>query len=64
MLIVHVKNPKELDRALKKLKIKVKETGLLKELRNRKEYKKPSVLKREMKQKAIYKNKMNIKLDD
>jgi len=60
MLIIQVKDTKDLDRALKKLKNKVKETGILKEIRNRKEYKKPSMVKREMKQKAIFINKLNL----
>lgn len=58
MLIVPVKNPKELDRALKVLKSKVNKTGLIKELKERMEYKKPSVVRREIKSKAIYKEKM------
>lgn len=64
MLIVPVSNPKDLDRAMKKLKNKVRDTGLIKEIRNRREYKKPSVVKREMMQKAIYVNKRNIDLEN
>ena len=58
MLIVPVKNSKGLDRALKTLKSKVNRTGLVKELRARSEYKKPSVKRREEISKAIYKQKM------
>ena len=64
MLIIPVKNSKDLERALKKLKNKSRDTGLLKEFRRRQEYKKPSVVKREMMQKAIYVNKRNIDLEN
>ena len=64
MLIIPVKNSKDLERALKRLKTKVRDTGLIKEIRNRMEYKKPSVVKREIKQKAIYVNKRNIDLEN
>ena len=47
MLIIPVKNSKDLERALKKLKNKARDTGLLKEFRRRQEYKKPSVVKKE-----------------
>lgn len=60
MLIVKIKDSKSIDRALKILKTKVTQTGQNKELRNRMEYKKPSVKKREEKMKAIYKNKLNL----
>lgn len=58
MLISKVNNPKELDKALKNLKNKVIKTGLISELRDRKEYKKPSIRKREEKSNAIYKQKL------
>lgn len=64
MLIIPVKNSKDLERALKKLKNKARDTGLVKEIRNRMEYKKPSVVKREMIQKAIYVNKRRIDLEN
>ena len=59
MLIIPVKNPKDIDRALKNLKNKVSRIGLVRELRERQAYKKPSVKKREMKAKAIYIEKKN-----
>lgn len=64
MLIVKVKDPKQIDAALKVLKNKVNKTGLIREVRERMEYKKPSVVKREKMSKAIYKNKMRIKDDN
>jgi small subunit ribosomal protein S21 len=54
MLIVKVNNPKQLDKALKILKIKVSRTKIISELKDRMEYKKPSVRKREEKLRAIY----------
>lgn len=54
MLIVKVTKRDGINRALKILKNKFHNTGLKDELRERKEYKKPSVKRREKKQKAIY----------
>ena len=47
MLIVNVKEHGSIDRALKVLKRKVEKTGQAKELRKRKEFTKPSILRRE-----------------
>jgi len=58
MIIVELKNEKNLEVALKTLKNKVQKTKLVQELRNRKEYLKPSVEKRMSKQKAIYTQKI------
>ncbi|PID95256.1 MAG: 30S ribosomal protein S21 [Bacteroidetes bacterium] len=54
MIIVPVKEGESIDRALKKLKRKFEKTGVIKELRTRKTYTKPSVIKREKMQKAVY----------
>lgn len=54
MLIVQLKDGISIDRALKILKNKVAKTKQVKKLRDKQEYKKPSVLKREEKLKAIY----------
>ena len=54
MLIVKVGKKETIDRSLKRLKSKYKISKLGEELRERKEYKKNSVKKREEKQKAIY----------
>ena len=54
MIVVPVKDGETIERALKKLKRKFEKTGVLKELRNRKKFTKPSVIKREQKLKAIY----------
>jgi len=58
MLIIPVKEGESIERALKKYKKKYEKTGVVKELRNRQRFDKPSVLKREEKLKAIYKQKL------
>lgn len=58
MLIVPVKEGESIERALKKYKKKYDKTNVVKELRSRKEFIKPSVTKRQAKIKAIYKQKM------
>jgi small subunit ribosomal protein S21 len=54
MIIIPVKEGENIDRALKKFKRKFEKTGVIKELRVRQKYTKPSVIKREQKLKAIY----------
>ena len=46
MLIINVKEEESIDRALKRYKRKVNSTKIIKELRNRKNYTKPSVVRR------------------
>ena len=47
MLIINIKDHGSLDRALKVLKRKFDQVGAVRELRERKEFKKPSVKRRE-----------------
>ncbi len=54
MIIVPVKEGENIDRALKKFKRKFEKTGVVKELRIRQKFSKPSIIKREQKLKAIY----------
>ncbi len=54
MIIIPVKEGESIDRALKKYKRKFEKTGVVKELRERQKFTKPSVLKREERLKAIY----------
>ena len=54
MIIVPVKEGESIDRALKKYKRKFEKTGVVKELRERQKFTKPSVKKRQEKLKAIY----------
>jgi len=58
MIIVPVKEGENIDRALKKLKRKFEKTGILRELRERQKFTKPSVIKREQRIKAIYIQKL------
>ena len=53
MLIIKVKKGEQITRALKRYKQKVRNTKLTQEVRERKEYIKPSAKKRKAKQKAI-----------
>lgn len=54
MIIVQVKDGENIERALKKFKRKFVKTGVVKELRARQQYNKPSVLKRLKMEHAIY----------
>lgn len=56
MLIIDVKDGESIDRALKKYKRKFERSGVIKELRRRKHFIKPSVKRRAEVLKAIYKN--------
>ena len=57
MLIIEVKDNESIDRALKVYKRKVQKTGVIKELRKRKEFVKPSVRRRAEILNAVYKQK-------
>ena len=54
MIIVPVKDGENIERALQKFKRKFEKTGVIKELRARQQYNKPSVLKRLKMEHAIY----------
>ncbi len=58
MIIVQLKEGENIERALKKFKRKYERTGVVKELRSRQAYAKPSDVKRKKKQHAIYVQKM------
>ncbi|MCB0478859.1 MAG: 30S ribosomal protein S21 [Crocinitomicaceae bacterium] len=58
MLIIPIKEGENIERALKKYKKKFERTGALKELRNRKQFTKPSVENRQTRIKAAYKQRM------
>ncbi len=58
MIIVPVKEGESIDRALKKLKRKFEKTGVVKEVRDRQSYTKPTTARREEKMKAIYVQKL------
>lgn len=54
MIIVPIKEGENIERALKKFKRKFEKTGVVKELRSRQAFVKPSMRKREVIKKAIY----------
>ena len=54
MIIVQIKEGENIERALKKFKRKFEKTGVVRELRSRRTFEKPSVVKRAQKMKAIY----------
>ncbi len=58
MIIVPVKEGENIDRALKKFKRKFEKTGVVRELRNRQAYVKPSVRRREEVKRAKYVQKL------
>lgn len=58
MIIVPVKEGENIERALKRFKRKFERTGVVKELRNRKTFVKPSVERRKRRQHAVYVQQM------
>lgn len=54
MIIIPVKEGENIERALKKYKRKFEKTGVVKEVRERQKFTKPSIVKREARMKAIY----------
>ena len=60
MIIVPIKEGENIDRALKKFKRKFEKTGVVKELRRRQAFTKPSIVNREGVIKAIYKQQMQV----
>ncbi|HHU33620.1 MAG TPA: 30S ribosomal protein S21 [Bacteroidetes bacterium] len=63
MIIVPLKEGENIERALKKFKRKFEKTGVMRELRSRQAFVKPSVKKREELKKAIYVQKLQEKED-
>lgn len=58
MIVIPVKEGENVERALKRFKRKFEKTGVIKELRNRQAFTKPSVVRRAEVQKAIYVQQM------
>lgn len=63
MLIIDVKDNESLDKALKQYKKKFEKAGILRELRDRQAYTKPSVERRTEVLKAAYREQMQNKQD-
>ncbi len=61
MIVVQVKDGENIERALKKFKRKFEKTGVMREVRERQAYTKPSMKKREQKKRAIYRQKLKEK---
>jgi small subunit ribosomal protein S21 len=64
MLYINLSKEKNLESALKKLKYKFDKTGTKKDLFSRKEFLKPSILKRSGKISAIYKQNLKSAKDN
>ena len=60
MIIVQVKEGENIERALKKFKRKYERTGVVKELRRRQAFEKPSVTNRKKMMKAVYVQKLRL----
>ena len=58
MIVVPVKERENIEKALKKFKRKFEKTGVVKELRARQQFDKPSVLNRLKRERAIYVQKL------
>ena len=58
MIVVPVKEGENSEKSLKKFKRKCEKTGIVKELRRRQQFDKPSVTKRLNKERAVYVQKL------
>ncbi|MDG1333167.1 MAG: 30S ribosomal protein S21 [Crocinitomicaceae bacterium] len=58
MLIIPVKEGENIERAIKKYKKKFEKTKVMRELRDRREFTKPSVSKRQERIRAAYKQRL------
>ena len=54
MIVVPVKEGENIERALKKFKRKFEKTGVVKELRRRQQFNKPSAVKRLKMERSVY----------
>lgn len=64
MLIIDVKDGENIDRALKRYKRKYRDTKIMQEIRKRREYKKPSVQRRNEILKAQYRNEKMLGMEE
>jgi small subunit ribosomal protein S21 len=60
MIVIPIKEGENIERSLKKFKRKFEKTGVIKELRNRQAFAKPSITKRQQKLHAIYIQKLHL----
>ncbi len=61
MLHIEIKDGESVDRALKRFKKKFEKTGVMRELRSRQAFTKPSIASRQEKIKATYRTAMQLK---
>ncbi|WP_165020301.1 MULTISPECIES: 30S ribosomal protein S21 [unclassified Dysgonomonas] len=59
MIIVPLKEGENIEKALKKFKRKYEKTGVVKELRRRQAFEKPSITKRKQRIHAVYVEKLH-----
>lgn len=64
MLVIDARESDSIDKALKKYKKKYEKSGILRQLRNRKAFTKPSVTRRATILKAKYRTQLLAKLED
>ncbi len=64
MLVISVKENESIDKALKRYKKKFERTGVVKELRRRSQFEKPSITRRTEIIRASYKQRMYGNLDN
>lgn len=60
MIVVPVKEGENIEKALKKFKRKFEKTGVVKELRKRQAFEKPSITKRQARLRAAYVQQMHL----
>ncbi len=60
MIVIPMKEGENIERALKRFKRKFEKTGVIRELRARQAFIKPSVTKREQRKKAVYVQKLQL----
>ncbi len=60
MIVIPVKEGENIERALKKFKRKFERTGVIKELRGRQAFAKPSIKKRQQMLRAVYVQKLQL----
>ncbi|MDO5509810.1 MAG: 30S ribosomal protein S21 [Weeksellaceae bacterium] len=63
MLIIPVKDGESIDRALKRYKRKYDRTRVVRRLRDKQQFTKPSVTRRQEKQRAAYRQRMQSKAE-
>lgn len=60
MIVVPVKEGENIEKALKKFKRKFEKTGVIKELRSRQAFAKPSITKRQQMMRAVYVQQLHL----